>query len=135
MKEMLTDIRSKLQNGYYKNEEHVRLSLVARLLQQLDWNIWDPTEVNSEFMVVPHEDSTRVDLALFLRPSSPSVFMEVKAVGKLQGRIRDIERQVRDYNRNNPDNLFHTKLTEAHFAGNPVTNWKELIHCAMRAAH
>jgi hypothetical protein len=101
MKETLTDIKSKLQSGDYGNEEHVRLSLVARVLQKLDWNIWDPTEVNTEFVVVPNEDKTRVDLALFCRPTLPSVYIEIKAVGQMQGRLPDVERQVRDYNRNN----------------------------------
>lgn len=101
MKETLADIKSKLQSGDFSNEEHVRLSLVARVLQKLDWNIWDPTEVNAEFVVVPNEDKTRVDIALFLRPTLPSVFLEIKAVGQIQGRLADVERQVRDYNRNN----------------------------------
>ncbi len=101
MKEILADIKTKLQSGDYGNEEHVRLSLVARVLQKLDWNIWDPTEVNSEFIVVPTEDKTRVDLALFIRPTLPSVFIEIKAVGQMPGRLQDVERQVRDYNRNN----------------------------------
>jgi len=61
----------------------------------------NPTEVNSEFIVVPNEDKTRVDLALFFRPTTPSVFIEIKAVGQLQGRLADVERQLRDYNRNN----------------------------------
>src|SRR3972149_2052194 len=101
MKDILTDIKAGLQNGDYSNEEHVRLSLVARVLQKLDWNIWDPKEVNAEFVVVPNEDKTRVDLALFLKPAMPSVFVEIKAVGQVQGRLSEIERQVRDYNRNN----------------------------------
>lgn len=101
MKETLADIKSKLQSGDYSNEEHVRLSLVARVLQKLDWDIWNPTEVNAEFVVIPHEDKTRVDFGLFLRPTLPSVFIEVKAVGQMQGRLQEIERQVRDYNRNN----------------------------------
>ena len=101
MKETLADIKSKLQSGDYSNEEHVRLSLVARVLQKLDWDIWDPTEVNAEFVVVPTEDKTRVDIALFNRPTLPSVFIEIKAVGQMQGRLQDVERQVRDYNRNN----------------------------------
>ncbi|MGY8656927.1 MAG: type I restriction endonuclease, partial [Verrucomicrobiia bacterium] len=101
MKETLDDIKSKLQSGDYRNEEHVRLSLVARVLQKLDWDIWNPMEVNSEFIVVPTEDKTRVDLALFLRPTLPSVFIEIKAVGQIQNRLHEIERQMRDYNRNN----------------------------------
>jgi predicted type IV restriction endonuclease len=101
MREMLTDIVTKLSNNFYKNEEHIRLSLVSRILHELGWDIWNPNEVNSEFPVLPQEDKTRVDLALFLSPYVPSVFIEVKAVGKLEGSIFQIENQLRDYNRNN----------------------------------
>ena len=101
MRQILEDIRNKLSEDAYKNEEHIRLSLVIRILQKLGWNIWDPKEVYSEFPVVPHEDKTKVDLALILTPNSPSVFIEIKALGKLKGNIGDIERQLRDYNRNN----------------------------------
>jgi hypothetical protein len=101
MNELLADIKAKLQNGDYKNEEHIRLSLVARVLQGLGWNIWNPKEVNTEFIVVPNEDKTRVDVALFLRPFAPAVFIEIKDVGQIQGRLAHIERQLRDYNRNN----------------------------------
>jgi len=101
MKDILLDVRSKLQNGDYKNEEHIRLCLVARILQHLGWDIWNPKETYAEFSVAPNEDSTRVDFALFLRPLEPSVFIEIKAVGQIQGRLPDIERQLRDYNRNN----------------------------------
>lgn len=101
MKETLTDIIKKLSEGVYQNEEHVRLSLVSRILTKLDWNLWNPNEVNSEFSVLPHEDKSRVDLALFLNSYIPSVFIEIKAVGKLEGNISQIETQLRDYNRNN----------------------------------
>jgi hypothetical protein len=101
MKEILADIKARLQANEYINEEHVRLSLVARVLQDLGWNIWNPAEVNAEFVVVPNEDKTKVDLALFLRPPEPSVFIEIKAVGHMQGKLTDIERQMRNYNRDN----------------------------------
>lgn len=101
MKDTLLDIRRKLEDRAYSNEEHVRLSLVGRVLQELGWDLWNPREVNSEFRVIPKEDSSRVDLALFLTPYSPEVFIEVKSVGKLTGNIGQLEHQLRDYNRNN----------------------------------
>lgn len=101
MKELLADIKARLLNGEYKNEEHIRLSLVARVLQVLGWNIWNPKEVNAEFVVVPNEDSTRVDIALFLNQFAPAVFIEIKNIGQIQGRLADIERQLRNYNRDN----------------------------------
>jgi len=99
MKDTLADIRDKLRNGSYQNEEHVRLSLVARILQQLEWNIWNPKEVYAEFVAVPSEDRTKVDVALFVTPYTPSVFIEIKAPGKITN-LHEIERQLRDYNRN-----------------------------------
>jgi hypothetical protein len=101
MKELLADIKVRLLNGEYKNEEQVRLSLVARVLQGLGWNIWNPIEVNTEFVVVPNEDNKKVDVALFLRPFVPSVFIEIKAVGQMQGKLTVIEQQMRNYNRDN----------------------------------
>lgn len=101
MRDTLTDIREKLQHGEYQNEEHIRLALVCRLLSKLGWNIWNPKEVNTEFQPIPSEDRTRVDIALFANKSLPSVFIEAKAIGKVKPNLSDIERQVRDYNRNN----------------------------------
>ena len=99
MDEIIKDIQEKLKNNYYLNEEHVRLSLVARILQSLGWDIWNPTETNCEFIVAPHEDKTRVDIALFDAVKNPCVFIEIKAVGTLND-IDHIEKQLRDYNRN-----------------------------------
>lgn len=101
MDEAFRDIKEKLLNGKYKNEEHVRFSLVGRLLHLLGWDVWNPAEVNTEFPPVPNEDRTKVDIALFTTNHSPSVFIEVKAVGKLIPNLTTVERQVRDYNRNN----------------------------------
>lgn len=102
MKDTISDIRQKIANLAYKNEEHVRLSLVARVLQKLGWNIWDPCEVNSEYSANPLEDNTRVDIALFSTPRRPDVFIEVKSVGKISSdSLQRAELQLRDYNRDN----------------------------------
>ena len=101
MKDTLSDIREKLIAGVYKNEEQVRLNLVARILLELDWNVWDPREVYPEFVVAPTEDKTKVDVALFANQFSPTVFIEIKAVGGINGKLREIERQLRNYNRDN----------------------------------
>jgi len=101
MKDTLADIREKLLAGLYKNEEQVRLSLVARILLELDWNVWDPRVVYTEFIVAPNEDKTKVDIALFANQSSPSVFIEIKAVGGIEARLQETERQLRNYNRDN----------------------------------
>jgi hypothetical protein len=100
MKDALLDIRAKLDEKAYKNEEHVRLNLVLRILCELGWCIWNPKEVNAEFVVAPGEDKTKVDLAIFLTSYTPVVFMEIKAVGQLSSKLAEIEKQLRDYNRN-----------------------------------
>jgi len=79
----------------------VRLSLIARVLLELGWNVWDPNEVNSEYKAVAYEDAGRVDIALFLTPRKPIVFIEVKAVGKIQDSLQETEVQLRNYNRDN----------------------------------
>jgi len=96
---VLEDIQRRLRDNQYENEEHVRLSLVARVLQEYGWDIWDPREVNTEFRPVPAEDNTRVDVALFTHPPTPVVFIEVKPVEGITD-LRKTERQLRDYNRN-----------------------------------
>lgn len=103
MRNTLEDIISRLRHGDYKNEEHVRHAIICRLIEKLGWDIWNPIEVNAEFSAMRSEDTTRVDLALFMPPLwiRPAVFFEVKAVGRLLGNIEAAERQLRDYNRNN----------------------------------
>jgi hypothetical protein len=100
--EVVSDIKSKLENGRYRNEEHVRLNLVTRVLQGLGWDIWDPLEVYTELSPTPTEDNTRVDFALFAYENQLSVLIEVKPPGALaRGALPAAELQLRDYNRNN----------------------------------
>lgn len=101
MKDTLEEIRTKLKEGVYSNEEHIRFSLVGRILHKLGWNIWNPKEVYTEFPVARMEDNTKVDIALFLRANFPSVFIEIKGHTKLEQNLQSIEKQLRDYNRNN----------------------------------
>jgi hypothetical protein len=82
MHEILLDIRQRLVNKEYHNEEHVRLSLVARVVQALGWDIWNPTEVYTEFKATKKEDNTRVDVALFTR-NFEELYGHAKRPGKL----------------------------------------------------
>ncbi len=101
MKIALEDIRTKLKDGLYKNEEQIRFSLIGRILIELGWDIWNPKEVNTEFHVAKSEDNTKVDIALFVWPNFPSVYIEIKAHSKIEQNLSNIEKQLRDYNRNN----------------------------------
>ncbi len=99
--ETLTDIRTKLAQGIYLNEEHVRIGVVIRLLHTLGWDVWDPGETYLEFPVVPAENGPRADIALFVSSRTPCTYIEVKSVGRLSGDITAYESELRDYNRNN----------------------------------
>ncbi len=100
MHEILLDIQQRLRRQEYKNEEHVRLSLVARVVQELGWNVWDPTEVYTEFKATRKEDHTRVDVALFTHDfEDTAVFIECKGVGAFAADLAAVEKQLRDYNR------------------------------------
>ncbi|WP_380265994.1 DUF4357 domain-containing protein [Hymenobacter caeli] len=100
MHEILLDIQQRLRRKEYKNEEHVRLSLVARVVQALGWDVWNPTEVYTEFKATKKEDHTRVDVALFTRDfEDTAIFIECKGVGAFAADLATVERQLRDYNR------------------------------------
>ncbi|MEZ5008033.1 MAG: DUF4357 domain-containing protein [Chitinophagales bacterium] len=102
MTEMLANIKERIIKNEYNGEEQVRFSIIGRILQKLGWDIWDPNEVVTEFKPVPSEDSTKVDIALFVNKyQAPSVFIEIKAIGRLNQNLQNTERQLRDYNRNN----------------------------------
>ena len=103
MKDTLQDITTRLRNLDYKNEDHIRIGVVLRLLTKLGWDIWNPQEVFTELPAIPKEDATRVDIALFMPPQllRPAVFIEIKAQGRLLPILDSAEIQLRDYNRNN----------------------------------
>ena len=100
MHEILLDIRLRLLGKEYHNEEHVRMAVVARVVQALGWDIWNPTEVYTEFKATKKEDNTRVDMALFTHDfEGTAVFIEYKAVGAFATDLAAVEKQLRDYNR------------------------------------
>jgi len=100
MKDILEDIINQLKGGKFRNEEQVRFSLVARILQKLDWDIWNPDQVYTEFKPNPANDNKKVDVALFLNGSTPSIFIEIKSPEKLNNSIELLkaETQLKDYN-------------------------------------
>lgn len=100
MHQLIQKIQEKIREGVFKNEEHIRFSLVGNILYELGWDVWNPKEVNTEFTPNPHEDSKRVDIALFTSGRTPNVFIEVKALGKLEEKLDETEKQLRDYNVN-----------------------------------
>jgi len=108
MKQIVEDIRILLKDGTFKDEQHVRFSLVGRLCQALGWNIWNPDEFHTEFKVkrLPQQNITkdvtgRVDIALFIPEKTSEgaeVFIEVKTPGKLDSSLISGETQLHLYN-------------------------------------
>jgi predicted type IV restriction endonuclease len=108
MKEIIESIRTMLKDGLFRDEQHVRFSLVGRLCFELGWDIWNPAEFHTEYRVKkypPNEVTVdlrgRVDVALILtekRSDIAEVFIEIKAPGKLQRELTLGETQLQKYN-------------------------------------
>ncbi|MDR2924521.1 MAG: hypothetical protein LBU76_00950 [Azoarcus sp.] len=99
---VLAEIVGYLKSGDYKNEEHVRVAIVLRILQALDWDIWNPRECWPEHTPNYNNNNERVDVALFKPPvfSKAALFIEVKTVEKLQQKqgFAEAESQLEKYN-------------------------------------
>ncbi len=99
LRDVLEDIQQKLKANAYQNEEHVRLSLVARVVQALGWDIWNPAVVNAEFAIRTLQDANRrSDLALLDGDNKRLVFIEVKKVGALSRNEPQWINQIRSHN-------------------------------------
>ena len=97
----ITEVKSHIQRGAYTNEENVRLSLIARIYQELGWDIWNPDEFFTEYPIKLPKKQGSVDVALFhtrFHDRTPDVFIEAKAMGKLEGQIISSEEQLQEYN-------------------------------------
>lgn len=80
LQEHIDDIRDKLEKGMFVGEAAVSQGIVLRLLDALDWPIFNTQVVHPEYRV----GGGRVDFALCHPPSKPIVFIEVKQVGKIE---------------------------------------------------
>jgi len=108
VKEIIESIRIMLKDGLFRDEQHVRFSLIGRICQKLGWDIWNPAEFYTEYSVKkypPQEVTTvlrgRIDVALFLtdkRSDKAEVFIEVKNPGKLRSELSAGETQLQRYN-------------------------------------
>jgi len=98
MRKTLTDIRQKMRNGLYKNQEQVRLSLVGRIINKLGWDLWNPDEVKLGFSINTSNGKYRIGLTLFSSSDLPVVFIEIRSTGNLTINIKNIEQKLRDCN-------------------------------------
>ena len=79
--ENLEKIRKSIKAGEYTSEAAVSRGIIMRLLDMLEWDVYDTQAVYPEFPL----DSRKVDYALCYPAGKPEVILEVKALGKVSG--------------------------------------------------
>ena len=89
MKEVINEIIRNIKDGLFVNEASVSQGIIQPILQNLGWNVFNPSIVSPEFSI----GGGRVDFALCHPPNKPMVFIEVKQIGKIDG----AERQLFEY--------------------------------------
>ncbi len=89
LKEHIDAIRNNLEKGLFTNEAAVSNGIVRRLLDALDWPIYNPQVIIPEYSI----GGRRVDFSLCHPASKPLIFIEVKQVGNIDG----AERQLFEY--------------------------------------
>ncbi len=86
---LIERIQHRLQTGSYPNEAAISFSVVMPILRALGWDDSDPEQVMPEYA----SGGRRVDFALSGIGKRPSIFIEVKGVGRaLEG-----DRQLFEY--------------------------------------
>ncbi|MCA0921774.1 hypothetical protein [Pseudooceanicola nanhaiensis] len=78
LQDLINSIRARLKEGAYQNEAAVSVGIVLPLLRELGWDDADPAQIVPEYAM----PGARVDFALFGGIRQPSVFIEVKGVGR-----------------------------------------------------
>jgi hypothetical protein len=86
VKELLAKIVQRLESGSYINEAAVRIGIIEPILARLGWDLSDPQAVQPEFS----SEGRRVDYALCAFPARPTVFIEAKAIGKVEAADRQL---------------------------------------------
>lgn len=89
MRQVIDDIILNIKDGLFMNEASVSQGIIQRILQALDWNVFNPRIVTPEYSL----SGGRVDFALCHPTDKPIVFIEVKQIGKIDG----AERQLFEY--------------------------------------
>jgi predicted type IV restriction endonuclease len=77
----IDDIRNNINLGNYINEAAVSGGIVRRLLELLNWPIYNPKTVSPEYSL----QTKKADYALCFPEGKPKIIVEVKAIGNIQG--------------------------------------------------
>ena len=81
LEEHIRDIKTRLEKNEYINEKAISHGIVSRLLEAMGWDVYNPQVVILEYTV----HGKRVDFALCVPGKRPSIFIEVKYLGKIPG--------------------------------------------------
>jgi len=101
----LKNIKFNLEDRVYKNERQIRYSLVTKILHELEWDIWNPSEVFYDYPVRNCHDTNNkhrcsVDIALFINHlKNPIAYIQTTEIGALIKNLADYEKQMSDLNR------------------------------------
>ena len=80
----LADITTRLRENRFPNEQAISQGIVLRVLRELGWDTYDANIVWPEYQTA---GGGRADFALCDPPSKPSIFIEVKHLGKAEGAV------------------------------------------------
>ena len=86
----IDDLAQRIAAGSYRSEAEISQGVVKRVLHELDWPVFDVQVVAPEFKIGPR----KADYALCHPPGKPSVLVEVKDLGKADGKG---EKQLFEY--------------------------------------
>ncbi len=80
----LDDVTLRLRQGRFPNEQAISQGIVLRVLQDLGWDTFDTNIVWPEYQT----GEGRADFALCHPASEPTIFIEVKRLGKAEDAVR-----------------------------------------------
>jgi predicted type IV restriction endonuclease len=84
--ELVQRVQADLRKGRFPSEAAVSLGVVLPLLNKLGWPVFDTRIVWPQYAI----EERRVDYALCHPEERPVVFIEVKAIGRIQGADRQL---------------------------------------------
>lgn len=82
LKSTIEDLGRRIGAGSFRSEAEISQGVVKRVLHELEWPVFDVQVVAPEFKI----GTRKVDYALCQPPGKPSVLVEVKDLGKADGR-------------------------------------------------
>ena len=86
----IVDLKQRIAAGSFRSEAEISRGVVSRILHELGWPVFDVHVVTPEFKI----GTRKADYALCHPPGKPSVLLEVKDLGKADGKG---EKQLFEY--------------------------------------